>query len=70
MAERRNTKMSSQALLLVNVTMQDFKNYCADFKKAAYKFETKTEFFDLILKNKLVRDSLTSRLVKTRKKIK
>lgn len=70
MVERRDTKMSKQALEIVGVTLNDFKNYCNDFKKAAYKLETKTEFFSLILRNKLVREYTTGKLVKTRKKIK
>lgn len=49
--------MNKQIFKAVGVTESDYKAWCKENKKVAYKAETKKEFFSRIQEGRLVKDS-------------
>lgn len=49
--------MNKQILNAINITSQDFDDWCDDYRKVAYKESTKKEFFDKIEKGIIVKNS-------------
>lgn len=60
--------INKQAFALAGVTLAEYKRWCKDNKKAAYKQETKEDFFARIRDGRLVRDARTGKLVKKYRK--
>lgn len=62
--------LNKQAFALAGVTEAEYKRWCKDNKKAAYKQSTKEEFFARIRDGRLVRDVRTNKLIKKYRKSK
>lgn len=60
--------INKQAFAIAGVTEAEYKRWCYDNKKAAYKQSTKEEFFARIRDGRLVRDTHTGKLVKKYRK--
>ena len=60
--------MNKQAFILAGVTEAEYKRWCRDNKKPAYKPETKADFFARIRDGRLCRDVRTGKLVKKYRK--
>ena len=59
---------NKQALAVANVTESDYKNWCKENKKAAYKQSSKEEFFARIQDGRLVKDTHGKLVKKYRKR--
>ena len=57
----------SKSFTLAGVSMSEYKKWCKDNKKPAYKSETKQEFFARIADGRLVRDE-SGHIIKKYKK--
>lgn len=55
--------MNKNAFIVAGVTEYDFKNWCKENKKPAYKTSTKQDFFARIRDGRLVKDA-SGKLVK------
>lgn len=62
--------LNKQAFELAGVTEAEYKRWCKENKKAAYKPSSKEEFFARIRDGRLVRDSHSGKLVKKYRKTK
>lgn len=60
--------MNKQIYKIVGVTESDYKRWCKENKKQAYKIENKRDFFARLLDGRLVRDPLTHKLVRKNRK--
>lgn len=60
--------MNKQAFKLAGVTEAEYKRWCKDNHKAAYKAEVKEDFFARIQDGRLVRDERSGKLVKKYRK--
>lgn len=58
------TKMNKQVFLVAGITEKDYKQWCLDNKKPAYKASTKADFFARIQDGRLVKDKITGKLIK------
>lgn len=58
--------MNNKIYKLLGVTENDFKIWCKENKREAYKLANKREFFAKVIDKQLVRDPETKRLVKSR----
>jgi len=61
-------RANKQAFLLADVTEYDYKQWCIENKKPAYKASTKADFFARIQDGRLVKDRNTGKLVKKYRK--
>ena len=59
--------MNDKSFKIAGVTMSDYKKWCKETGKAAYKPETKTDFFARITDGRLIKDE-SGKLVKKYKK--
>lgn len=59
--------LNKQAFTIAGVTIDDYKKWCKETGKAAYKHESKEEFFARIADGRLVKDS-NGKLVKKYRK--
>ena len=59
--------MNRQLRYATGVSEAEYKQWCKDNKKPAYKASSKKEFFDRIADGRLVRDAYTGKLVKSRR---
>lgn len=48
--------MNKQILQKLNITEEDYLNWCKKYNKTTYKRETKEEFFKKILDGKIVKN--------------
>lgn len=55
--------MNKQILSQVGVTETDYRKWCKENNKIAYKSETKAEFFQRIQEGRLVKDNATGKLI-------
>jgi len=60
--------MNKQIYKIAGVTENDYKQWCKENKRQAYKLESKREFFARLSDGRLVRDPLTGKLVRKNKK--
>lgn len=60
--------MNKQIYKIAGVTEDDYKQWCKENKKQAYKLESKREFFARLSDGRLVRDPLTGKLIRKNKK--
>ena len=56
--------MKDQAFAITKTTRDEFDRWCKENKLPSYKIESKREFFTLIRKGELVRDSETGEIVR------
>lgn len=56
--------MNKQIYKIAGVTEADYKNWCKETGRKAYKAESKTEFFARLADGRLVRDPKTSKLIR------
>ena len=63
-------KMNKQCFEAAGVTENDYLNWCRENRKSAYKVASKQEFFERIQDGRLVKDSMTDKLVKKRRRSK
>lgn len=59
--------MNKQIYKIAGVTENDFKTWCKDTGRKAYKPESKTEFFARLADGHLVRDEKTHKLITKRR---
>lgn len=62
--------LNKQAFILAGVTENEYKRWCKENKKPAYKQSSKEEFFARIRDGRLVRDVRTNKLIKKYRKSK
>lgn len=55
--------MNKQIYKIVGVTENDYKSWCKENGKQAYKIESKTEFFARLADGRLVKD-ITGKLIR------
>lgn len=60
--------INKQAFIAAGVTENDYKRWCIENKKPAYKQSTKADFFARIQDGRLVKDFTTGKLVKKYRK--
>lgn len=53
----------------MNVSNEDYLQWCKDNKKKAYKRSTKEEFFARISDGRLVKDTTTGKIIKKRRRV-
>ena len=56
--------MNKQIYKVAGVTENDFKNWCKETNRKAYKQSSKTEFFARLADGRLIRDTQTGKLIK------
>lgn len=56
--------MNKQIYKIAGVTENDYKEWCKENKKQAYKIENKRDFFARLSDGRLVRDPLTRKLIR------
>lgn len=60
--------MNRNGLLVAGITEADYKKWCKDNKKPAYRTETKADFFARIQDGRLVKDANGNLVKKNRRK--
>ena len=62
-------KINKQAFDLIDITPEEYLNWCADNNKLYNKRKTILEFFKKVKNNKIVRDNKLNKLVNKRKEV-